>query len=227
MAIGISALSIAYNGAEAGVSIGFGKEKQSNALIFFGLQSIIEVASASLVMWRFAKIERPDEAGVQIAKDSLRKERFATVSIGALLGALSIGAWATSINSLVRRERPESSLPGLIISGTALGLMILIWAPKPWLAKTLNSSAMRGEAKCSLACIAMTSALLVGTLIGTAWKNGWWIDSATTIALGVFFAKDGVEMTRWGLSKDFTGSCCPTCPPIDTPALADSANNAV
>jgi divalent metal cation (Fe/Co/Zn/Cd) transporter len=216
MAIGISAASVVYNGAEGGVSIGFGNEKQSKALIFFGVQSLIEVASASLVMWRFADVARPSNRGAGAeGPETLRKERIATVSIGALLGSLSAVTWGVSIQSLVRREHPESSLPGLIISGTALGLMILIWAPKPWLARSLDSSAMRGEAKCSLACIYLTASLLVGTLIGTAWKGGWWIDSATAIVLGLFFAKDATEMVRWGLSKDFSGSCCRTCGPAD------------
>ncbi|RYF36303.1 MAG: heavy metal transporter, partial [Cytophagaceae bacterium] len=205
-----------YNAVEGGVSIGFGKEKESKALVFFGVQSLIEVASASLVMWRFADVARPKNRGASAeGPEAVRKERIATVSIGALLGTLAAVTWGVSIKSLVRREHPESSTPGLIISGTALGLMILIWAPKPWLAKSLDSSAMRGEAKCSLACIYMTASLLVGTLVATAWKDGWWVDSATAIVLGLFFAKDATEMVRWGLSKDFSGSCCRTCAPAD------------
>lgn len=216
MAIGISVASIFYNGAEGGISIGFGKEDQSKALIFFGIQSFVEVASASLVVWRFAKIALPGEEQVGTPSPaSLRKEKVATVAIGGLLGLLTVSAWGVSIQSLIRHERPTVTLPGLIIAASALGLMIAIWAPKPWLAKSLDSSAMRGEAKCSLACISMTAALLTGTVINRAWSGGWWVDSATTLVLSLFFAKDAVEMVRWGLSKDFSGSCCRTCAPAD------------
>ena len=216
MAVGISVASIFYNGAEGGVSIGFGKEDQSKALIFFGIQSFVEVASASLVVWRFSKIALPGNEQVGAPSSAnMRKEKVATVAIGGLLGLLTASAWGVSIQSLVRHERPTNSLPGIIIAASALGLMIAIWAPKPWLARSLDSSAMRGEAKCSLACISMTAALLTGTIINRAWSGGWWIDSATTLVLSLFFAKDAVEMVRWGLSKDFSGSCCRTCAPAE------------
>lgn len=216
MAVGISVASICYNGVEGGVSIGYGKEDQSKSLIFFGIQSFVEVASASLVVWRFAKIALPGEEQVGAPSlANLRKEKVATVAIGGLLGLLTASAWGVSIQSLVRHERPTDSLPGVIISATALGLMIAIWSPKPWLARSLDSSAMRGEAKCSLACISMTAALLTGTIINRTWSNGWWIDSATTLVLSMFFAKDALDMIRWGLSKDFSGSCCRACAPAE------------
>lgn len=216
MAVGISVASILYNGVEGGVSIGYGKEDQSKSLIFFGIQSFVEVASASLVVWRFAKIALPGEEMIGAPSPvNLKKEKVATVAIGGLLGLLTASAWGVSIQSLVRHERPTDSLPGVIISASALGLMIAIWSPKPWLAKALDSSAMRGEAKCSLACISMTAALLTGTIINRTWSNGWWIDSATTLVLSMFFAKDAIEMIRWGLSKDFSGSCCRTCAPVE------------
>lgn len=212
LAIGISVVSIAYNGLEGGISIGFGQEDDSKALLFFGLQSCVEVASAGLVVWRFTRIAPPGAEQARVTAGPLvRREKVATVAIGGLLGALSASAIGISIYSLVKESRPTETLPGLIISGTALGLMILIWAPKPWLAKSLNSSSMKGEAKCSLACISMTSALLVGTLVNRVWKGGWWVDSVTSIVLALFFGKESYQMIRWGLSVDFSGGCCRTC----------------
>uniref|UniRef100_A0A8H8CLK2 Uncharacterized protein n=1 Tax=Psilocybe cubensis TaxID=181762 RepID=A0A8H8CLK2_PSICU len=60
-AIGISIISVIYNGLEGGISIGFGAESNSRSLIFFGIQSGIEVVSALLVVWRFRKIAKPGE----------------------------------------------------------------------------------------------------------------------------------------------------------------------
>ena len=60
-ALGISILSILYNAAEGAVSVALGFDSKSRSLIFFGIQSAIEVASACIVTWRFA---RPaDQAG--------------------------------------------------------------------------------------------------------------------------------------------------------------------
>jgi len=60
-ALAISVASIIYNGAEGGVSIGLGADAESRSLIFFGIQSGIEVISSILVVWRFRTIAKPGE----------------------------------------------------------------------------------------------------------------------------------------------------------------------
>jgi len=60
-AIAISIISVIYNSLEGGLSIGFGAESNSRSLIFFGIQSGIEVISALLVVWRFRKVAKPGE----------------------------------------------------------------------------------------------------------------------------------------------------------------------
>ena len=60
-AIAISIISVVYNGAEGGLSIGFGSESASRSLIFFGIQSVIEVVSAAMVLWRFRNVAKPGE----------------------------------------------------------------------------------------------------------------------------------------------------------------------
>ena len=72
-AIAISIASAIYNGAEGGISIGFGTESRSRSLIFFGIQSGIEVISATLVLWRFRKIAKPgDEKSVVLGAEALK-----------------------------------------------------------------------------------------------------------------------------------------------------------
>lgn len=65
-AIAISILSVIYNGAEGGISIGFGSESSSRSIIFFGIQSMIEVASALIVLWRFRKVALPGEESKRV-----------------------------------------------------------------------------------------------------------------------------------------------------------------
>lgn len=61
-AIAISILSVFYNGAEGIVSVLFGVDSSSRSLIFFGIQSAIEVISSALVTWRFiAAVRSGDE----------------------------------------------------------------------------------------------------------------------------------------------------------------------
>ena len=69
----ISFVSIVYNGAEGGVSIGLGSEADSRSLVFFGVQSTIEVISSCFVVWRFWKVASR-EAGreAQLSENALK-----------------------------------------------------------------------------------------------------------------------------------------------------------
>lgn len=66
LAIIISVISIVYNGAEGGISIGFGSESSSRSLVFFGVQSGIEVISSIIVVWRFREIAKPGEEASKV-----------------------------------------------------------------------------------------------------------------------------------------------------------------
>jgi hypothetical protein len=213
MAIAISAISIVYNGAEGAVSIYFGNEGSSIALVAFGVQSLVEIVSAALVLWRFCCIALPGDETKGISEDVLKKERFATIGVGVLLGLLTVGTIASSVNSIIVHDHPETADYNLIVSGAALFFMIIIWAPKPWLARELNSSAMAGEAMCSLSCMSMTVVLLIGSFIYKIWPGGWWVDNATAIILAMFFGKESVAIIRWGMSESFNGGCCGACGP--------------
>ena len=89
--------------------------------------------------------------------------------------------------------------------------MFFIWLPKRYLASALDSSAMRGEAICSLSCIQLTFVLFIGSLIYKVWRGGWWLDGATSMVLSFLFGWEGFKMIRWALSEDFTGGCCDDC----------------
>ncbi|KAG0709161.1 hypothetical protein DFH29DRAFT_216966 [Suillus ampliporus] len=90
------------NIAEGVISMVFGVKSSSHSLIFFGIRSVIEVLSASLVVWRFMnRLKAGEEA--RMSKD-MRVERIATLAIGILLMMLASAAVGTSIASLVAQS---------------------------------------------------------------------------------------------------------------------------
>jgi predicted Co/Zn/Cd cation transporter (cation efflux family) len=50
-----------YNAAEGIVSVVFGVDSSSHSLVFFGIQSVIEVISSALVLWRFLSVAKPGD----------------------------------------------------------------------------------------------------------------------------------------------------------------------
>ena len=69
-AIAISILSLFYNTAEGVVSVVFGAESSSHALVFYGLQSAVEVISDFLVTWRFLGVSKPGDETENLSKTS-------------------------------------------------------------------------------------------------------------------------------------------------------------
>ncbi|EJU03403.1 hypothetical protein DACRYDRAFT_115560 [Dacryopinax primogenitus] len=153
--------------------------------------------------------ERRDELDPR----SLRLERIGTLTIGILLLLLALATEASAIAFLALRSHPDASNASLIISVSALVLMVLIWLPKRYLARALNSSTMAGEATCSLSCIQITVVLFVGSLIYRLWEGGWWVDSATSLVLGLLFGREGWGMVSWARGEQFDGGCCRDCAP--------------
>jgi len=201
--------TIIWNIIEGVVSIFFGNENDSISLIFFGVDSFIEVTSACLVLWRFLTESKPDEEkAVQVLEENLGKERKATIGIGLLFLVLSTATISDAIVALVQKRKPETAVAGLIISSVSLSFMGFLWLSKKYLAKMLNSFTMASDAQCSLACIKITLVLFIGSFLYIIWKDGWWLDSTAAIILGVLFAKEGVDMILWARSKNFSGGCC-------------------
>lgn len=87
------AATIAYNVVEAVVALAAGSTAGSTALIGFGLDSVIEVASATGVAWQFA------------GRDPERRERAALRVIAVSFFALAAYVSVESVLSLVQRER--------------------------------------------------------------------------------------------------------------------------
>ncbi|CAG8758251.1 25787_t:CDS:1 [Dentiscutata erythropus] len=207
IAIFLSILTILWSLAEGTVSVFFGAEHESVSLLFFGINSFVEVASSCVVLWRFLK--KGSGFHKEGSTDNLIAiERKATIVIGTLFAILAIGTFADAIYTLVKNGKPDTALAGLIISSISIFFMALLWFSKLLIAKLLNSSSMMSDAKCTLSCIKVTLVIFFGSLIYSVWSGGWWIDSASALILGLFFAKEGIEMILWAKSKDFDGGCC-------------------
>lgn len=81
-ALAISVISIIYNGAEGALSIGFGADSGSRSLVFFGVQSAIEVISSCIVVWRFSKVAKPgEEKGLVLGAREMRYDLAYSQSI--------------------------------------------------------------------------------------------------------------------------------------------------
>ena len=200
-AILLSWATIIYNVVEGLVSTIFGWAEESVALFGFGVDAFIEVASASVVLWRF-RTERDCSR-----ERSLDRERRATMIIGYLFLALALAATAGATIRLAEHASPDTTVPGMVISLASLSFMFFLWAAKRRTARALDSATIASDAACSLACIQLSGALLAGSLLFMVYPDLWWVDSAAALVIAVLIGREGVLSVRAARSSEFAGGC--------------------
>ncbi|MCF8719489.1 cation transporter [Nitrospina gracilis] len=193
--------TIGFNLLEGVVAVAFGVEEHSFALLGFGLDSFIEVFSATLVLWRFK-----GEQGLD-AELSLNKERRATFGIGILFLLLGAGTILASAFQWVAQARPSTTLPGFVIAVVSLSFMFYLWRAKVRVARELDSATMMKDARCSLACIQLSAVLFAGSLLFLLSPVLWWADSLSAIVIGGLIVHEGVDTIRATCRDDFSGGC--------------------
>ena len=131
---------------EATVAIGSGVSARSLSLIAFGADSLIELASAGVVLWRLTSEMR---LGMEFPENV---ERRASRIAGALLFALAAYVIATAAYGLWRGDGQEFSAPGFVLMVLAIPIMLVLAKAKIRVADEIGSRALRADAIESIAC---------------------------------------------------------------------------
>jgi len=171
---------------EAAVAIGSGVAARSLTLIAFGADSVIELLSAGLLLWRL-RVELRERENFSEAT-----ERTAGRAGAALLCALSLYVVASAAWSLWRRTGQEFSALGLALALMAIPIMAVLATAKRRLAEAIGSAALRADAIESVACLYLSCVVVIGLL--AQWAIGaWWIDGVSALVLTPFLIKEAHE----------------------------------
>ena len=179
-------LTLTYNVIEAVASLFAGYAANSIALIGFGLDSVIEMSASGLMVWRLY-VELKGSAPEYIEKTEYLVHRFVGFTFFALSAYIAYEAAIT----ILSREQPEESFIGIIISFLSLIVMPLLAWGKLKAAKNLNSSALKAEAKETIACSLLSLILLLGLLFNALW-GFWWADPVASLLMLPWLIKEGL-----------------------------------
>lgn len=183
----IEMFTVVWMVVEAAVSIEAGILAGSALLVAFGLDSVIELISGAILLWRLL-VESRGEAAEQVE----RAERLAAWVVSVALALLCLYVLATSILGLVLRSRPEGSPLGIAISAAAVLVMPWLWFAKRRIAARIDSGALRGDAASSLTCGYMAGAVLVGVLLNALF-GWWWAEDVAALVFLVFLVAETRE----------------------------------
>jgi divalent metal cation (Fe/Co/Zn/Cd) transporter len=185
--------TVAWMVIEAAVAIGAGVAARSITLLAFGVDSLIELASAGVLIWRLTIELRRGQSFAQSA------ERAARRIGGALLFALSAYVVVAAGWGLWAREGQAFSWPGLLISLAAIPIMWVLSRRKLRVAAALGSRALRADAVESITCGWLSFVVVIGLLAQFAF-GAWWVDSVTSLAILWLLVKEGRE--AWKAEED-------------------------
>lgn len=188
-------LTIGWMTVEAGVSIWAGVTAGSLVLMAFGLDSVIELASAGVLMWRLSVELRHGQVF------SERAELIASRIGGALLFILAAYVTAEAVWHLWEATGEEFSWPGFIVALIAIPAMRYLARRKIAIADKIGSRALRADAMEAVTC-GWLSFVVVGTLAAQWFFGAWWIGSVGSLAIVWFLLKEGRE--AWSAEA----SCC-------------------
>jgi divalent metal cation (Fe/Co/Zn/Cd) transporter len=182
----LESITLTWLVLEAAVAIGSGVGANSLVLMAFGIDSLIELASGAVLLWRLIVELRQGQSFAEYS------EKTASRIGGALLFALAAYIVAAAGWKLWGRGGAEFSLTGLILSIFAIPIMYLLSHRKLEVAQQLGSRALRVDAVESIACAWLALVVLVA-LAAQLLFGAWWLDAVASLSIVWFIIGEGRE----------------------------------
>ncbi len=185
-ALWLAIFTIAYNVAEGVISIFFGISDEALTLFGFGVDSFIEVMSGLGILAMVIRIrQNPDKLRTKFEITALQ-------ITGTAFYLLAAGLGASAVYNIVTNHKPETTLPGLLISVISILVMWALVAGKRKVGRELNSMPILADANCTMVCVYMSLVLLASSLIYELTGFGF-VDSLGAMGLIYFSINEGRE----------------------------------
>ena len=177
------AATITYNVVEAVVAITAGTIASSTALLGFGLDSVVEVASAAAVAWQFS------------AADPHRREKVALRLIAVSFFALAAYVSVESVRALAGGAGAEHSPVGIGLAAVSLLVMPALSYAQRRAGREFGSASAVADSRQTLLCTYLSGVLLVGLVVNAA-LGWWWADPLAALVIAAVAVKEGREAWR-------------------------------
>ena len=187
----VQAITISWMSVEAVVSLAAAWKARSPVLLAFGGDSVVELLSAVVVLWRFS---------ASVAQDEL--ERRTGRVAGALLLLLAAYVAVVSAMTLMGYNEPRPTYLGIVVLIAAATIM-------PWLAKekrklsgATGSAALRADGAQSGLCAYLSLIALAGIVVNAIWHIAW-ADPVAALTI--------IPLILWEGKQAIRGKPCSCC----------------
>ncbi len=177
--------SLAWMIIESLVAVGAGVSSGSLALLAFGGDSFIELASSYTVADYLRRVTKAENGESERAEGVTK---ITTALLFILIPVIGLGALYTYLSGL----QAEASPLGIAVSLGAVVLMPVLWYEKKRIGKAADCLPLTLDAVESETCFLMSITLLASLLVNYFLKI-WWVDYVATIIILAFVAKEALE----------------------------------
>ncbi len=171
--------TVVWNVVEALVAIIAGTAAGSAALVGFGLDSTIEVASALVIIWQFSGLDEQREQ---------RALRMIAISFFALAAYVS----ARAVFDLTSGNEADTSTIGIALAFASLVVMPALAVAKRRTGQQLGSATVTADSQQTWLCTYLSAILLVG-LVLNATVGWWWADPIAALIIAALAIREGRE----------------------------------
>jgi divalent metal cation (Fe/Co/Zn/Cd) transporter len=180
-------ITVVWMAAEAALAIGAGIAARSVLLTAFGLDSVVELLSGLVLLWRLS-VEA--DRG---AKDRVERVESTTRRISAvLLVLLCAYVVLSSVAGLATGLKPQGSALGLGVSLVALIGMPLLALAKARANREIGSASLRADIAETATCAYLAGVTLAGLVVSSV-QGLWWIQYLAAFALLVWLIPETRE----------------------------------
>lgn len=196
----LSIITIVYNVIEGLISVYFGLDDEALSLLGFGSDSFVEVISGVGIAHMVYRMKRTNvEQRDQFERQALR-------ITGVAFYILTLGILAGAVINLIQQNKPETTVPGLIISSISILTMYFLLKYKLSVGKKLNSDAIIADANCTKSCLYLSIILLASSGLYEIFKIGY-IDILGSLGIAWFAFSEGREAFE-KVRKNKLACCC-------------------
>jgi divalent metal cation (Fe/Co/Zn/Cd) transporter len=192
----LAVFTVVWNLAEGAVAIVAAALADSRALIGFGVDSFVESASATVLIWRLSVEQRSPERAEHVEQRALRIIGVTFLALAALVGI-------ESTRSLIAGEQPDVSWTGIVLTIVSLIVMPVLAHEKRQVGRELGSRSVEADSQQTQACVYLSAVVLVGLAANAAF-GWWWADPVAALGVVVFLVREG----RKALEAEHVDDCC-------------------
>ena len=199
-ALALSIITIGYNVAEGLISVYFGIDDEALSLLGFGSDSFVEVISGIGIAHMVNRMKSSE------VKQRDKFERQALRITGTGFFVLTLGILFGAVFTVIEKNKPETTVPGVIISGISILTMFFLMRYKLSIGKKLKSDAIVADANCTKSCLYLSIVLLASSGLYEIFKIGY-IDILGSLGIAWLTFSEGKEAFE-KVRKNKLACCC-------------------